>query len=124
MIFEATDVENAFEEMRDIAGIKNVEKTEVYNIEYKKVFEEAINALSECKFSVKESDNKTGIIKASTKMSVWSWGENIKILIEKTSVGTKVSVISEAKAQLFDWGKSKRNINNFFEVLNRKLNKT
>ena len=124
MILEATDVENAFKEMRDAAGMKKAEKTEVYKIEYKRVFEEAMNSLSECNFSVKESDNKKGIIKESTKMSVWSWGESIIVLIEKTSVGTKVSVSSEAKAQLFDWGKSRRNINNFFENLNRKLNKS
>ena len=121
LIINSGDIEEAFGEMRSSLNIKNVGRTMIYEKEYKRVFEEEKNTLSDCNFSIKESNIDSGTIKANVKMSIWSWGENIEILISKTSVGTKVTFSSSAKAQLFDWGKSKRNINNFFEKLSKRL---
>jgi len=121
LIINSGDIEEAFGEMRSSLNIKNVGRTMIYEKEYKRVFEEAKNTLSDCNFSIKESNIDSGTIKANVKMSIWSWGENIEIFISKTSVGTKVTFSSSAKAQLFDWGKSKRNINNFFEKLSKRL---
>jgi len=104
-------------------GLRSAENKFVYKLAYKKVFEEVKNAISDCGFKIKEADETSGKIKASASISIWSWGENIDILISKTSEGTRVDAYSGAKLQLVDWGKSRKNITRIFTALNRRLNK-
>ena len=102
-------------------GLRSAEKSPIYKLPYEKVFEEVKNALNDCKFKIKEIDEKSGRIKASSGASIWSWGERVEVLVSKTGGGTKVDVYSRAKAQLVDWGKSGRNVTNFLAALNKRL---
>ncbi len=104
-------------------GLRSIEKIFVYKLSYERVFKEVKNALSDCKFKIKEADESSGKINASAGISIWSWGENINILVSKTSEGTQVDAYSGTKLQLIDWGKTRKNITNFFAALNKRLNK-
>jgi len=61
-------------------------------------------------------------IKCTTKASLWSWGESVLITITSiSSTQTEISVESLPSAQLFDWGKSKDNIDNFFNIIEQNI---
>lgn len=71
----------------------------------------------------KESINE-GIIKFRVKASIWSFGEDFKIIItSKSALYTTVEVTSDGSVglQVIDWGKNKRNVNDFFETLTSSL---
>ena len=59
------------------------------------VLEAAVKALGKCGFEVTERSKHT--IKATSGISLRSWGENIKIKLTSTSEGVKVNIISERK---------------------------
>jgi hypothetical protein len=104
-------------------GIRSGERTVTYKVPYKKVFKEAKNVLFDCKFRIKDLDINSGKIKAVAGTTIVSWGENIEILISEVSEGTRVDVYSGTRAQLVGWGKPQKNVNNFFEALNKRLKK-
>lgn len=92
---------------------------------YNKTFEAVKKALEDCKFSIRKADKKTGEIKASAGISFWSWGETLNISVSKVNKNkTKVSISSGVKAQLIDWGKNKKNIDKFFDALDRRMKKS
>lgn len=94
--------------------------------EYKASFSEAFtacqSALKSCLFFIREEDVQTGTIMATTKPSIWSWGEVINITIKQQDNRVQ-EVIAESspKAQLFDWGRSKDNVSRFFHYLDKLL---
>lgn len=102
-------------------GLRSADESMVYRLPYDVVYNEVINALSDCKFKIKKEDKESGDIKASAGISFWSWGENLEFLVSKTGEGTQVNAYSGAKAQLYDWGKSRKNIHNFYAALNKRL---
>ena len=68
-------------------------------------------ALKKLEIDIDEIDLREGIIYASTKSSLISWGENVKIeLIKNSASSSFVQISSEAKAQLITWGKNDENI--------------
>jgi len=75
--------------------------------------------LRECGFTIEET--KGPMIIASSSTTVLSWGERIVVRIEQDRRGTTVSVESSPTAQLFDWGKSKENVEKFFSMLDKTL---
>ena len=88
---------------------------------YKNAFRLALVSAKEC-FNVQEKNINKGYIKCTTKASLWSWGESVLITIKPiSSTQTKISIESSASAQLFDWGKSRNNIDNFFNTIEQKL---
>lgn len=102
-------------------GLRSAEKSFTYELGYQEVFEEAKNALSDCEFIIKKIDEPSGIIKAFAEVSIWSYGEVITITVSKSAEGTQVKAHSKAKAAIFDWGKSGRNVTNFFAILDKRL---
>lgn len=62
-------------------------------------------------------------IRANTKASISSWGENVVARIEPDANGVNITVTSGPVAQLFDWGKSIRNVNALMNTIDRKLRK-
>lgn len=91
-----------------------------YNEVYIKCHEAAIKL----GFDITKEDISEGIILFKVGMSLFSWGENFKILITKKGENlTRVEIASEAAigAQLIDWGKNNENIIFFNETLNEFL---
>lgn len=92
-----------------------------YEINYNDAFEEALETAKKC-FNIQEHDIAKGYIKCTIRASLRSWGENILITIIKIdSSRTTITIESSASTQLFDWGKSRENINNFFNIFEQNL---
>lgn len=91
-----------------------------YKREYDEVFKAALLALKDNGFNITDYNKDTGIIKASSEISFWSWGEALEIRIISQPNGTKISFYSEAH-QAFDWGKSEKNANMFFRSLEHRI---
>lgn len=90
-----------------------------YNRSLNEVLEASISALKNCGFTITEKGQR--VIEASSGISLRSWGEHIQINLSSTSEGTEAKVTSEAKAQLFDLGKSEENVSRFFSELEKQL---
>ena|SRR5438477_8913183 len=74
-----------------------------------KVLEAALRALAQLRYKIDSVDRQNGIINFKTKMSIWSWGQELSILVTKTS--TNDSVIdfgNQLKFGAFDWGEASR----------------
>lgn len=89
-------------------------ESRIYRIDYNTTFENALNSAKRC-FNVEQSDINNGCIECKTRASIWSWGEAIFIEVKRvSSIETEITIDSSASSQLFDWGKSKENIEIFF----------
>ena len=83
---------------------------ETYTQKYNFIFDSCIQVLKDLRFDIEYKNADKGVIEASTKSSIFSWGENIIIKLEKNSnAGILVSVNSNAKAQIIDWGVNLKN---------------
>lgn len=60
-------------------------------------------------------------IKGRTSASLLSWGEEIFIRVQQFGSEVEIEASSEATAQLFDWGKSKTNLQCFFSALKKRF---
>ena len=79
------------------------------------VYRASMKAATQCGFHVAESDQAAGRIKATTGMSLRSWGEHITISV--SADGTAGIKSSCRGIQLIDYGKNKANVNAFFSAL-------
>jgi hypothetical protein len=96
-------------------------KTRSFKKPFIEVFEATLQAIKECDFSIESKNKERGKIIASTGFSLRSWGETINIEIAKGKNKTRVSIFSDPKAQLLDWGKSEENEENIIKALTRRL---
>ncbi|MBK7129072.1 MAG: hypothetical protein IPM74_03720 [Crocinitomicaceae bacterium] len=92
-----------------------------YNIVYVNCHKTAI----QLGFKINKEDIGTGIIKFKIGASLWSFGENFVVQISEMKNETVVEVSSEGKVglQIYDWGKNKENIEQFFETITEQLSK-
>ena len=90
---------------------------EIFECTYQRVYDAARLAAMQCDFQIDTENANEGMIKASTKASLLSWGEDININISSVSNGVEVIMSSDAPGQFFDWGKNMENVNCFFEKL-------
>jgi len=98
-----------------------LEENRIYQMNYNDAFQQALVSAKNC-FNIQEHNINEGYIKCRTKASLRSWGESVIItIIERTSTQIEISVESSASAQLFDWGKSKDNIDLFFNTLEQNM---
>ena len=95
----------------------SISKTYKHSID--ELFNASIDALKSIGFNITEKNDKS--VKASSGVSIWSWGEHIQVEFSSTPEGTKVKAFSSAKAQLFDWGKSEENVSKFFAALEKQF---
>lgn len=90
-----------------------------YNRPLNEVLEASVQVLRNCGFTITEKGRS--VVKASSGISIRSWGESIQIDLSSTSKGTEVKATSGPKAQLFDLGKSEENVSRFFSELEKQL---
>ena len=82
--------------------------------------EEAVHvALEELGYD--ERRDEDGNILAVAGIRWDSWGEEIQIQIDGDDAGTRVRYESVAGNQLFDWGKSRRNVLDLSNEVERRL---
>lgn len=72
--------------------------------------------IEKCNFEIKSFDKDLGLIQAKTKISLWSWSENIEVRIQDDG-HVKVKSECSLPSQFIDWGKNKRNVKQIFESL-------
>lgn len=90
-----------------------------FNIVYVNCHKTAINL----GFNIYKEDVNDGFIKFKIGASLWSFGEHFTVLINELSGSTTVEVKSEGSVglQIYDWGKNKKNIEQFFETITEQL---
>ena len=98
-----------------------VTESKSYKASLKEVYNASLEALKKCGFEIKEC--KENSIKATSSISLVSWGESVEISIKPEREGVKVEVSSAPLAQLFDWGKSGENVSRIFSNLEAELSK-
>jgi len=78
------------------------------------------SALASMGGSVSKDEQAKGVIEAKVSVSLFSWGENVRISVAPADGGSVVSVESRSRfpLTLIDWGKNKRNVNRFLDSLN------
>lgn len=73
---------------------------------------------------IKIDEIKGNVIYASTKSTIWSWGETIEISVNTISTKKcRLDVVSKSKAQLIDWGKNEKNENMIINTIEGFLSK-
>jgi len=60
----------------------------------------------------------------NTPASIWSWGEEITIEFRTGDAATSITISSDSKYQLIDWGKSNGNIDNVFLIIDKIVGKS
>jgi nitrate reductase NapAB chaperone NapD len=88
-----------------------------------KVFAAVLEAIPTVKgMKVKSSDEASGQILAATGVSFKSWGEKVPIAVSESGPGKSiVSVTSQSKMALVDWGKNKQNLERILAATDRIL---
>jgi hypothetical protein len=96
-------------------------ESRMYRQSFEQIFTEVQNALIACKFKVKAANPQTGQIAASAGMSMASYGESIEVYIARAQGGVQVTI--KSTPYTMDWGKSKKNVQNFFAALDHRVSR-
>lgn len=67
------------------------------------VFQVAVQSLQELNLQITQIDNQNGVIRAITKASFWSGGEDILVQIRPDNYNTVIYIESKSKRQLIDF---------------------
>lgn len=94
--------------------------SKIFKKSLNEVHNASVKALKDCGFTINEK--KGNVIKASSDISLASWGEDIEVSLSAKTNGIEVKATSEA-SQIFDWGKNEENISNIFDRIERYLNR-
>ncbi len=95
------------------------EKTVKVNADIANTISAARQAINQCGWKVASMDAST--IKASTGVSIWSWGETVVVQVQTSGGVTYLNVQSKSGWALVDWGKNQENVNKFLTHLSRLL---
>ena len=91
-----------------------MKKTKQYSIDGTTLIQNLSSKLTQKGYKIKEINPNTIIM--NTSSSFWSWGEEMTIFINNNQ-GCSVTITSNAKYQLTDWGKSEENIGKVFSLI-------
>ncbi|HWB49211.1 MAG TPA: hypothetical protein VG651_08880 [Stellaceae bacterium] len=81
--------------------------TVAYPVE--KVIDATLRALTQLRYKIDSVDRENGIINFKTGMSIWSWGQELSVLVTKTDPHNSVIDIgSRLKFGVADWGEASR----------------
>lgn len=92
-------------------------KTKQYDVDGSKIVRLLLPKLKEQGFKIKDSTPTSLVI--DTSSSFWSFGEEMVISVDNDNKGCKVTISSDPKYQLIDWGKSGENIDNIFSIIDK-----
>lgn len=80
----------------------------------------AQKAMSDLGFKKVVADTTSGLITARSRISGWSWGQDLTLVISPSGAGSSLSVTAVA-GQAYDWGEGKRLIARVYEATERNL---
>lgn len=89
------------------------------------VFDAVPPIIADLKWKIDGIDKPLGRFRVKISINFWTWGQTMFIDISKIDENTtKVRVYSEARGQVYDWGKNRRDIERFFHELETTLDTT
>lgn len=94
-------------------------RKKTYSRPYDEIFEASLGSVKQLGWRLISQNREVGEIKAQTGTTLRSWGEDIAIHLSEEAVGTTISVLSEARFQLIDWGKNEENEKIFYKELEK-----
>lgn len=102
-----------------IYGGSEYEEEQIIEATYDEALAGVIDTLRYCDFKLKGKEANQGTISAESKWTIWSFGENIQIILSKKRRGIQVHFYSSCKleTQIIDWGKNRQNADQFFKAL-------
>lgn len=81
--------------------------------------------LSKLGWKIRTIDPTLYRISARIGVSLWTWGQNVFIVVNKVDKSNSVvHISSETTHQIIDWGKNRRDIDKFFNELESNLGLT
>ena len=90
------------------------------NIDY--VYINCLEAADQLGFTINSENLTNSVVYFKSRATIWSFGEIVEVqLSEVNNTSTNVQVNSEAKAQLFTWGKNSENETSFMQMLEQLL---
>lgn len=92
-------------------------KTKTYDVDGTKIITLLSSRLKELGYKIKEAASTTLII--DTPSSFWSWGEEMSVSANNENQGCNVTVTSDVKYQIIDWGKNEENIDKVFAMIDK-----
>ena len=94
------------------------QKTVIVNSDAVNAINVSQKAISQCGWKVINMGSST--IKATTGISIWSWGETVLVQVQVSEGLTYLNVQSKSKDMvLLDWGKNQENVDKFLNYLSR-----
>ena len=98
-------------------SIANQSTQQKFPYGYDEVFEAVVEAISEVDFNLKSQDKTIGRITASTGMSLFSWGENLTIVVERDGSNNTVVAIDSAMKLGTNVAGLQRHVKNFDQLI-------
>jgi hypothetical protein len=106
-------------------AFQNAKGSEVVSlpVPYQQAFDATAASLPAAKMTLRSADPQTGVIVASTGMSLTSWGEDVTIRLAASDDGASTNLWMESKMKfgLVNWGKHDQNFNNVVAAVQRAL---
>ncbi|HEY3670093.1 MAG TPA: hypothetical protein VGN51_04095 [Acidimicrobiia bacterium] len=103
-----------------MAGPKQTTRT--YAAPADRTFAAAERAVTRVGMKVKETDAARGIVRATTGVTIWSWGERVEVIVTDAGPDSSVLTVSIAlKFQLFGWGQQRRVADGLLDEIGREL---
>lgn len=100
-------------------GGSEYKEERIIKASYKEALTFVEDALRYCQFTPKRKNPEQGIINAESKLTLQSFGEYIQVVLSEKEEGVRVYFHSRCKleTQIIDWGKNKRNAEQFFKAV-------
>ena len=85
-------------------------------------FAAVLRAVEAVGMKLAEADDTTGVVTATTGMTIWSWGERVEVRVAPAGpTSTNVTVSIALKFQLFGWGQQQRVADGLLDEIGRQV---
>ncbi len=92
-----------------------------YDIPVDLMYEKLKEVIDDSSFNLTDFNAQKHEILATSKISFWSWGENLYLSMVPDGQQTKVTFISATFFQVYAWGKNDRNLDSVVEEIEDSL---
>ena len=98
------------------------EATRTYDATGDATFAAVLRAVEAVGMKLGEADDTSGVVTATTGMTIWSWGERVEVHVASAvPTSTTVTVAIKLKFQLFGWGQQQRVGEGLLDEIGRQL---
>lgn len=94
---------------------------EAFDIPQELMFDKIIEVVQDSSFTLAAADKTQFEVLATSKITLWSWGENLYIQVDTTGDKTVVQFCSVTLFQIYAWGKNEKNINDLLDEIEQSL---